>query len=95
MYVHIGGDYVIPFSKIVSIINVDSMISRDTREFIRVCKEEGFLVNIVDQNIKTFIITEEKLKNTKSIVYCTNIKSTTIYKRINKIKERGNTYGVK
>jgi hypothetical protein len=28
-------------------------------------------------------------------VYCTNIKSTTIYKRINKIKERGNTYGVK
>ncbi|WP_130805452.1 extracellular matrix regulator RemB [Senegalia massiliensis] len=102
MYVHIGGDYVIPFSEIVSIINVDSMISRDTREFIRVCKEEGFLINIVDQKIKTFIITEEKLKNTKSIkhasksiVYCTNIKSTTIYKRINKIKEWGNTYGVK
>lgn len=87
MYVHIGGDYVIPSSEIISIIDVDSMISKDTRNFIRICKEEGFLVNIVDKQIKTFVITEKeiKTKNTKnasqSIVYCTNIKSTTLYKR--------------
>lgn len=88
MYVHIGGDYVIPSSEIISIIDVDSMISKDTRNFIRVCKEEGFLVNVVDEKIKTFVITEKKIKTkgniknaTKSIVYCTNIKSTTLYKR--------------
>lgn len=93
MYVHIGGDYVIPSSEIISIIDVDSMISRDTRNFIRVCKEEGFLVNIVDKKIKTFIITEKKIKTkrttknaTKSIVYCTNIKSSTLYKRSKKNK---------
>ncbi|MGO1369405.1 MAG: extracellular matrix regulator RemB [Senegalia sp. (in: firmicutes)] len=88
MYVHIGGDYVIPSSEIISIIDVDSMISKDTRNFIRVCKEEGFLVNISDKKIKTFVITEKSIKTkgniknaTQSIVYCTNIKSTTLYKR--------------
>lgn len=103
MYVHIGGDYVIPLSEIISIIDVDSMISRDTRNFIRVCKEEGFLVNIVDKNIKTFIIAEKNIQTksstknaTQSVLYCTNIKSTTLYKRSkNKLKDRGNVYGDK
>ncbi|MBS4539318.1 DUF370 domain-containing protein [Clostridium sp. D2Q-11] len=93
MFLHLGKDYVIPLSEIISIIDAKSLELKDTADFIRISEEEGFLTKIVDNNIKSYIITERIEKNNKklkksrkSIIYCTNISANTLYKRCNYIE---------
>ncbi|EOC99437.1 extracellular matrix regulator RemB [Caldisalinibacter kiritimatiensis] len=94
MFLHLGKDLVIPLKDIIAIVDADSLGSQDTRDFFKIAEEEGFIYNIVNDNIKSYIITEriEKDKNTgekirKSIIYCSNISSTTLYKRANFMKK--------
>lgn len=93
MFLHLGKNYVIPLSEIIGIIPDKSLESEDTANFIKISKEEGFLINIVDKNIKSYVITEKVEKNNKgnkrlrkSIIYCTNISTKTLYKRCEFIK---------
>lgn len=88
MFLHLGKDFVIPMKDIIAIIDVESLNSEDTKNFFKIAEEEGFIYNIVDKGIKSYIITEkiEKDKDTgkdirKSIIYSSNISSTTLYKR--------------
>lgn len=64
MYLHIGGDLVVSVNEIVAIVDMEkSTISQDTRVFLKVCEEEGFIVNVVENEMpKSFIITQEKAK---------------------------------
>ncbi|MBS4534942.1 DUF370 domain-containing protein [Clostridium sp. D2Q-14] len=94
MFLHLGKDYVIPLSEIISIIPNKSLQLEDTANFIKTSEEEGFLIKIVDKNIKSYVITEklEKYKRNnkklrKSIIYCTNISTKTLYRRCNLIKD--------
>lgn len=94
MFLHLGKEYVIPLSEIISIIDSKSLELKDTADFIKVSEEEGFLIKIVDENIKSYIITEKIERNNKyikkprkSVIYCTNISANTLYKRCKFVKD--------
>jgi ribosomal protein S8 len=80
MFLHIGGDFVIPLKSIIAIFDMDSTtISKDTKEFLKVAEEEGFIKSISEELPKTFIITES---DKKSKIYLSPISSVTLNKRI-------------
>ncbi len=79
MFLHLGGDVVIPLKDVIAILDIDkTTISKDTREFLAVAEEEGFIESISDDLPKSFIITETD-KNSK--IYLSPISSVTLYKR--------------
>jgi hypothetical protein len=85
MFLHIGGDVAIPVKNIIAILDIDTTtISKDTREFLKIAEEEGF-IEVVSQEIpKSFIITEA---DKKSKIYLSSISSTTLQKRTGFINE--------
>lgn len=79
MFLHIGGDVVIPTKNIIAIMDIESTtISRDTKDFLRVAEEEGFIESISYDIPKSFIITEN---DKKSKIYLSPISSVTLQKR--------------
>ncbi len=88
MFLHIGGDVVIPIKNVISIMDIDTTtISKDTREFLKVAEEEGFVVSISEDLPKSFIITET---DKKSKIYLSPISSVTLQKRSKYINEISN-----
>lgn len=80
MFLHIGGDYIVSIKDIIAIVDMEkATISQDTRTFLKVSDEEGFIINVVENEMpKSFIITQEKHR---SKVYLSPISTTTLYKR--------------
>lgn len=79
MFLHIGGEYVIPVKNIIAIMDLETTsISKDTREFLKVAEEEGFVKGVTDEIPKSYIITEF---NKKSEIYLSAISSVTLQKR--------------
>ena len=71
MYLHIGKDIIINNEDIIGIFNIDYV--KNTKEYkkmIECLKENGDLINISDNQNKTFILTE---KNPLIKGYITNI----------------------
>lgn len=84
MFLHIGGNVVIPINSIIAIFDMDTVTtSKDSREFIKIAEEEGFISTIAEELPKTFVITEI---NKKSKIYLTPISSITLLKRSEYIK---------
>lgn len=80
MFLHIGGEYVVPVKNIIAIMDLETTsISKDTKEFLRVAEEEGFVKAVTDDIPKSYIITEF---NKKSEIYLSAISSVTLKKRI-------------
>lgn len=79
MFLHIGGDVVLPVKNIIAIMDIDTTtISKDTKEFLKIAEEEGFVESISEELPKTFIITEI---DKKSRIYLSPISSVTLQKR--------------
>ncbi len=79
MFLHLGGNVVVPNKNIIAIFDLDkSTISKDTREFLKIAEEEGFIEAISDDLPKSFIITET---DKKSKIYLSPISSLTLKKR--------------
>lgn len=78
MFVHLGENVVIPLNEIIAIFDISSTINMDTRQFLRISEEEGFVTRIVDDEPKSFVLTE---RNKKSIIYLSPISSVTLCKR--------------
>lgn len=79
MFLHIGGDVVIPIKNIIAIVDLESTtVSKDTKEFLKVAEEEGFIESISMDIPKTFIITEYEKK---SKIYLSPISSVTLQRR--------------
>ncbi len=88
MFLHIGGDVVIPIKNVIAIMDIDTTtISKDTREFLKVAEEEGFVTSISEDLPKSFIITET---DKKSKIYLSPISSVTLQKRSKYITEISN-----
>ena len=88
MFIHIGGDVVIPLKSIIAIMDIDNTtVSKDTREFLKIAEEEGFVESINEELPKTFIIAEH---GKKSKIYLTQISSVTLLKRADYISNIGN-----
>jgi hypothetical protein len=90
VFIHIGGDVAIPLKSIIAIMDIDNTtVSKDTREFLKIAEEEGFVESISYELPKTFIITEYK---EKSKIYLTHISSVTLLKRAIYMKNIGKNY---
>ena len=88
MFLHIGGDVVIPVKNVIAILDIDTTtISKDTKEFLKIAEEEGFIKSISEDLPKTFIITESEKK---SVIYLSPISSVTLQKRANYIENISN-----
>ncbi|MHB8918240.1 MAG: extracellular matrix regulator RemB [Desulfocucumaceae bacterium] len=62
MFLHLGGDKIVPKKDIIAILDCKKGTSSITREFIQVATDEGFVENISDQDKeKSFVITTEKI----------------------------------
>jgi hypothetical protein len=85
VFLHIGGDVVLPLKDVIAILDIDTTtISRDTKEFLKIAEEEGFIESISEDLPKTFIITE---RNKKSKIYLSPISSVTLQKRAGYLNE--------
>lgn len=85
MFLHIGGDVVIPIKNVIAVFDIDSTtVSKDTREFLKIAEEEGFIETISNDLPKSFIITET---DKKSKIYLSPISSVTLQKRSGFIDE--------
>lgn len=79
MFLHIGGDVVIPVKNIIAILDIEkTTVSKDTKEFLKIAEEEGFIENISEDLPKSFIITEI---DKKSKIFLSPISSVTLQKR--------------
>lgn len=75
MYVHIGGDIVVPVRDLVAIIDIASMErSASNQEFLHTASEEGFIEHVGDGPTNSWVITLQK-------VYASPISSLTLRKR--------------
>ncbi len=88
MFLHIGGDVVIPVKSIIAILDIETTtISKDTKEFLKIAEEEGFIESISNDLPKSFIITESAKK---SQIYLSPISSVTLQKRAGYINDLAN-----
>lgn len=88
MFLHIGGDVVIPIKSVIAILDIESTtISKDTKEFLTIAEEEGFIKSISNDLPKSFIITET---DKKSKIYLSPISSVTLQKRSGFINDLSN-----
>lgn len=95
MFLHLGGDVVIPIRDIVSIIDISTALkSKDSKEFFKIAEAEGFVHRISEEEPKSCIITEKRekkgkrySKNTKTVIYYSPISSVTLQKRANFIDD--------
>lgn len=79
MFLHIGGDFVVPVKNVIAIMDLETTtLSKDTRDFLSIAEEEGFIESISDDIPKSFIITEI---DKKSKIYLSPISSITLQKR--------------
>lgn len=79
MFIHLGGNVVVPLRDIISIMDLESSgYSKNTREFLKIAEDEGFLKKISDENPKSFIFT---VKDNQTIIYLSPISSVTLQKR--------------
>lgn len=79
MFIHIGGDVVIPMKNIIAIMDMETTtVSKDSKDFLRIAEEEGFIESISADLPKSYIITES---DKKSKIYLSPISSVTLLKR--------------
>ena len=74
MFLHLGGEVVVPIAQIVAIIDLEARDnSESTEEFLSVANDEGFMVHLSD-NPNSFVVTTEK-------IYLSPISALTLRKR--------------
>lgn len=91
MFLHLGGDVVVPTKDIISIVDIHTISkSKDSKEFLKIAEEEGFILKISEEEPKSCIITEKRVKRSrksskeiKTVIYYSPISSVTLHKRTN------------
>lgn len=85
MYLHIGGDNIIPTKDILLILDLETMkLSQITKEFISLQKSEKKITDISNGQPKSFILTDFDS-------YLSPIASTTLKKRTSFISSLNET----
>ncbi|SFG90602.1 protein of unknown function [Desulfotomaculum arcticum] len=75
MFLHLGGDVIVPKKEIVAILDIRSKASAITKEFLEIAGDEGFIINIsTSGKEKTYVITNNE-------IYLSPISCTTLKKR--------------
>lgn len=78
MFLHLGGDIVVPKGDIIAIIDAKTKIFPSTREFMQIVDDEGFVRSVAGSGKeKSFVITT-------NLVYLSPISCATLKKRAQK-----------
>lgn len=80
MFLHLGSDTVIPLKNVIAINDLKAIKSTVNNEFLKMMEEEKMIVDISENNPKSFIVTDK-------IVYLSAISSLTLKKRAGYIPE--------
>jgi len=80
MFLHLGGDIMVPNKEVIAIFDLKMHCADATKEFLKICNEEGFVVVIDEKETKSFVVTNKK-------VYYSPISSLTLRKRANFMNE--------
>ena len=73
MYLHLGSDTVVNTKNVIAILDLESTsMSKNTKDFLKIVEEEGFVRNVSEELPKTFVLCEI---DGQSVVYITNISS--------------------
>ena len=84
MYLHLGKGTIVNTSDIIAILDWESAsMSPNTREFLKVIEEEGFVRNVSEEIPKTYVVCEV---DGQSVVYVTNISSKALAGRVEKYR---------
>lgn len=75
MFIHIGADYVVRSQDVVMILDSQLAIGSEVnRDFIRKARDEGKMVEMENEECKSYIITRNQ-------IYCSPISSLTLKRR--------------
>ena len=73
MYLHLGKDTVVNTADIIAIMDLESSsMSANTRAFLKLVEDEGFVENVSEEIPRTFVVCEI---GGRTVVYVTNISS--------------------
>lgn len=79
MFIHLGGNVVVSQGDIIAIMDLEtSNTSPNTKNFLKLSEDDGFVVRISEDLPKSFVLTEKKKK---TIIYLSPISSMTLFKR--------------
>ncbi|MDO5310477.1 MAG: DUF370 domain-containing protein [Clostridia bacterium] len=79
MYLHLGNGTIVNSADVIAIMDLESSsLSPNTRDFLKIVEEEGFVRNVSDEIPKTFIVCEI---DGQSVVYVSNISSKALMGR--------------
>lgn len=95
MFLHLGGEIVVHKDEIIAIFDINSTSkSKNSRSFLEICKDEGFIFEITKEEPRSFIITEKVIRSknnkkatTKTIIYYSPISAQTLQKRAGFIED--------
>ena len=88
MLLHLGKESVIPLKEVIAIIDSKTAFKSDyTKDFFKQVESAGNLIHLTDE-VKSYILTERLERQSgnskpvkRSIIYSSNISSTTLKKR--------------
>ena len=84
MYLHLGSDTVVNTKNIIAILDLESTyMSKNTKDFLKIVEEEGFVQNVSEELPKTFVLCEI---DGQSVIYITNISSKALAGRAQRFK---------
>ena len=78
MFLHLGGNVIIPMKDIVAVIDMEHRLGEASREFLKTNREEDFVVDISKGKPKSFIVVSG---NDHNWVYLSPISAVTLKKR--------------
>ncbi|MBS3937803.1 MAG: DUF370 domain-containing protein [Peptococcaceae bacterium] len=77
MFLHLGGDYIIPSDQIIGVFDIKTAKALSTREFLKRTHSRNMHVNVAEDQIpKAFVVTNDK-------IYLSAIAGATLRRRCN------------
>lgn len=85
MYLHLGQEVVVRFADIIGIFDIETIsVSKITKEFFKASESDGRVINVSEELPKSIVVCK---KDNRSIVYVTQISSSTLFKRFKNREE--------
>ncbi|HPT83895.1 MAG TPA: DUF370 domain-containing protein [Limnochordia bacterium] len=80
MFLHIGGDVMIPLRDLITVVDLSGSPSSVNGEFLKTAEEEGFVVQLTGKPASLVICTKQ--------VFLSPISTQTLFKRARRIFEQ-------
>ncbi|MGI6040255.1 MAG: DUF370 domain-containing protein [Clostridiales bacterium] len=80
MYLHLGGQVVVPYDSVIGIFDIDNTtLSKHTRNYLTKAQNEQRVVNVSEDLPRSFVVCE---KHRETTVYISQISPHTLLRRV-------------